>query len=183
MAEIAGFDSIPLLMASSLIYLIASSSACNDYCDGYTIWAVIVAVVSLAVTGGIVALKATGRGSLITRVHQHIAVFLFVLWLLGAALGTFKRPFPFVGNGYFSAWISFGVSTLYAYASSAKVPYSSNVAPPKQPFHLPDKQHSAFPPQRCNPSSSSCCVLSLLTLTCAVVANRCARPLTVEWGQ
>ncbi|CAM9459996.1 unnamed protein product [Phaeothamnion confervicola] len=80
-------------------------------------FAVAVGVISLAVSGALLAAKIVGRTDLIQNMHTPISIFLFFWWVAGAGVGTFSGPFSATAylNGYFSAWTAFLCAARYAY--------------------------------------------------------------------
>jgi hypothetical protein len=112
-----------MIFAASIIYLIASAIACDNanYCKNEYGFAVAVAVVSLIISGLLLVLRLVKREALLEKFNPIISLFLFLWWIVGASVGTFRSPFVFVGNGYFSAWAAFLFSTKFAYETNAAV--------------------------------------------------------------
>lgn len=66
-------------------------------------YAISVSVVSLA-TCLIIQTGEFVKPGLLGKVEKPVSMFLFLWWSIGTGVITFKAPFRFAGNGYFSAW-------------------------------------------------------------------------------
>eukprot|EP00581_Thalassiosira_minuscula_P007727 CAMPEP_0183710174 /NCGR_PEP_ID=MMETSP0737-20130205/5987_1 /TAXON_ID=385413 /ORGANISM="Thalassiosira miniscula, Strain CCMP1093" /LENGTH=277 /DNA_ID=CAMNT_0025938397 /DNA_START=107 /DNA_END=940 /DNA_ORIENTATION=+ len=107
-------------VAKSFMYVEVSSLVLMFACIGkfQTGWAemayaLTVAVISLAACLAI----QTGefmRPGLLERVEKPVSLFLFVWWVVGTGVITFRAPFVEVGNGYFSAWAGLIFTTHWA---------------------------------------------------------------------
>mmetsp|Transcript_2429 Transcript_2429/g.3547 ORF Transcript_2429/g.3547 Transcript_2429/m.3547 type:complete len:151 (-) Transcript_2429:70-522(-) len=116
------FEAIPLLLFSSIIYVVASATICIDYsCKNEQGYALIVGAVSLIIVAVLFFEKIMSKSNRLGPAHKYISVFLSIWWLFGAAFGTFNGPFIFPGNGYFSGWVSFLLSAKYAIQSNKAV--------------------------------------------------------------
>lgn len=51
---------------------------------------------------------------MLERVEKPVSLFLFVWWVVGTGVITFRAPFTGVGNGYFSAWAGLIFTTHWA---------------------------------------------------------------------
>ena len=97
------------LFISSVVELFAAVAFCTVQCRETNAYAVAVGIVSALVC----ILLAFFGGSLGQSARKVIAVLLFLWWTAAVFVLTFGSPFSFTGNGYFSVWISFFLSTLY----------------------------------------------------------------------
>lgn len=66
-------------------------------------YALSVSVISLAACLAIQTGEFLKPG-LLERVEKPVSLGLFVWWVVGTGVITFRAPFPVVGNGYFSSW-------------------------------------------------------------------------------
>lgn len=76
-------------------------------------YALSVSVISLAACLAI----QTGeflRPGLLEKVERPVSLSLFVWWVVGTGVITFRAPFPVVGNGYFSSWAGLGFTGHWA---------------------------------------------------------------------
>jgi len=114
---------LALLFVVSIFYLTASSLICdklpnfpnnpnNPKCDKELAYAIAVAAVSLLVSG--VLMLGTHMSKLPEKSHIVGSLFMLAWWAAGCGVGTFERPFTLPSNGYFSAWIAFIASAIYA---------------------------------------------------------------------
>merc|ERR1711988_1354124 len=93
--------------------VIITSKTTND-CDGMWAWAVAVGVISL-VFSSVYTFLAKMKPELAEGIPGYaLATFLFLLWICGAAVGTYWKPFApgpgggdrygIAGNGFFATW-------------------------------------------------------------------------------
>mmetsp|Transcript_15226 Transcript_15226/g.44828 ORF Transcript_15226/g.44828 Transcript_15226/m.44828 type:complete len:151 (-) Transcript_15226:237-689(-) len=120
-----------MLLASSLIVLIASAKACDDtnQCADEFGYAVAVSVVSVALTL-FYLIGAFFVSSLCETVAPWLSAFLMVWWFPGAFVLTFNDPFRDTGNGYFGSWASliFAIQWLQITGSPIRFGGSSDKA-------------------------------------------------------
>lgn len=88
---------------SSLVLMFSCIGAWGPGRSSELAYALSVSVISLAACLAI----QTGeflRPGLLERVEKPVSLSLFVWWVVGTGVITFRAPFPVVGNGYFSSW-------------------------------------------------------------------------------
>lgn len=88
---------------SSLVLMFSCIGAWGPGRSSELAYALSVSVISLAVcliiqTGEFV------KPGLLERVEKPVSLALFVWWVVGTGVITFRAPFTVVGNGYFSSW-------------------------------------------------------------------------------
>lgn len=114
--------SVALLLAASMIQMIAAANLCDllDSCTGTYAYAVAAGVISVAICI-VYILGMKFAPSLASPATPVVALFLLVWWAVAAGYLTFKRPFKDTGNGYFASWLAFGTSVSFAFGSVSYV--------------------------------------------------------------
>ncbi|AUF82424.1 hypothetical protein TetV_332 [Tetraselmis virus 1] len=102
-----------VLCLMSAMEMFAAVALCDklSYCGNYYAWAVASGAVSLSVAIFKIILHHKCQ-ELYNKVAPFTSLFLFLWWIPGAGVTTFKGPFYQVGNGYFGAWGSFFCSFM-----------------------------------------------------------------------
>lgn len=97
-------DDIGKLLAASLVNLVASLHFCFEAsCVDETAWALTCSGVSSLICAVVISAKEKVP-------VDKISVFLALWWTCGTGAMTFRAPFQFVGNGWFSAWFALLIS-------------------------------------------------------------------------
>ncbi len=106
---------ILLILVGSFVVMVAAADLCDDdaSCKDEEAWAVAVGVISL-VTCAVWAAMVNKLGA----AEKFVAIFVFVLWLLGVGVCTVESPFVVAGNGYFGCWFCFILSGGLAITSA-----------------------------------------------------------------
>jgi len=89
------------LLLASLLEMGAAIAQCNQIiskCTDYDAFALATGVVSVVITLCLIFIPAL-QGQI-----KVIGMFLVLWWVAGAGINTFKGPFQFTGNGFFSSW-------------------------------------------------------------------------------
>jgi len=105
-----------IIFLASAVEVIAAARHCSavSSCRKKDLWAVIVGSVSVVMT--FLMMAALYFMTVVNVVALEIAgVLLLAMWAAGTGILTFKHPFIAPGNGYFSSWVAFVVSLLFAY--------------------------------------------------------------------
>lgn len=116
-----------VLFITTVFYLAAAAYICenpsslktgtitgsvNTSCTSYTGYAVAVGSIGLVIVMGLIGMYIFAQKHFMSVLGKGIVGFLTLWWLLGAAIATFKEPFPVLSNGYFASWFSF-LACLY----------------------------------------------------------------------
>mmetsp|Transcript_86420 Transcript_86420/g.176372 ORF Transcript_86420/g.176372 Transcript_86420/m.176372 type:complete len:146 (-) Transcript_86420:236-673(-) len=99
-----------MLLASSLVVLIAAAKFCDDtnYCEDQAGWAVACSTISVFLTLVYVIAAFFAQG-FCDKAGPWLAMFLAIWWFPGAFVITFDGPFTGTvngSNGYFGSWAS-----------------------------------------------------------------------------
>eukprot|EP00798_Chlamydomonas_sp_ICE-L_P024347 gene24347-9963_t len=99
----------------SVIELTAAAINCDERnsCKDEHGWAVAAGSVSTAFT--MILLIGTvlpSMAGIAAKLTPPMSIFLFLWWIPGAVVPTFKDPFRYTGNGYFSCWAAFLLSLM-----------------------------------------------------------------------
>jgi len=98
----------------SVIELTSAGVACDNLgtanCKKEYGWAVAVGTISL-----VICIVALLLGNKIGPLKFVLALLLLAVWVFGAGVLTFDNPFTATGNGYFSCWVAFFASVVWAY--------------------------------------------------------------------
>eukprot|EP00808_Paulinella_micropora_P023198 g19283.t1 len=97
------------ILAASVVELASAGKPCHHSCKGENVYAIIVGVVSICITG-IAMLFAFFNSPLDKQKTEYMSWFLFLWWACGALILTFYGPFLATGNCYFSSWAAFRFS-------------------------------------------------------------------------
>jgi len=121
-----------VVFLASLVLLIQTSIDCTptSQCTDYYAWGLSVAVLSLSFSLLLFLLftfrndvQASGDPKL---EHRLLAAFLFILWIPGAGILTFKTPYVLTGNAYFACWLAFIASGyLFFQSFNIKFPFEA----------------------------------------------------------
>jgi hypothetical protein len=98
--EAKGFAYVELC---SLVLMFACIGEFMNYTSGFLIYAIIVAVISLAACLGVQTMEYMHPGFLDEN-EKKVSLALLVWWAVGAWVITFRGPFTVTSNGYFAAW-------------------------------------------------------------------------------
>ncbi|KAL7510968.1 hypothetical protein ACHAXN_007875 [Cyclotella atomus] len=98
--EAKGFAYVELC---SLVLMFSCIGEFQKYSDGLLIYAIIVAVFSLAACLGIQTGEYMQPGFL-DKNEKMVSLGLLLWWAVGAWVITFRGPFTVTSNGYFAAW-------------------------------------------------------------------------------
>eukprot|EP00299_Pterocystis_sp_00344_P004912 c1620_g1_i1.p2 GENE.c1620_g1_i1~~c1620_g1_i1.p2 ORF type:complete len:279 (+),score=65.73 c1620_g1_i1:43-879(+) len=105
-----------LILMASLVELTASAKICDDRDDCKHEYAFAVAVGAISLFSAIVYVFLLRFVPAVAEIIAPIlSLFLTVWWGVSSGVVTFKIPFKYTSNGYFSSWIAFGASLMFAY--------------------------------------------------------------------
>ena len=122
-------------------------------------WTISCGVVSVFFTL-LIVLLSMAQGNLADNLHKPVSLFLAMWWSIGVGTMTFGAPYGgssnlicgSTGNGWFSAWIAFLFSWIYAYRCSEMVrdmggkisEVYSEIAAPSSPSHSSSHQSQHY---------------------------------------
>jgi len=101
-----------VMFFASVIELVSAGVLCDASvnCTDEIAWAVAVGAISV-----FMCIIALALGDKLGPIKLVLALLLLGLWIFGAGVLTFDSPFIFTGNGYFSCWVAFFASVVWAY--------------------------------------------------------------------
>eukprot|EP00122_Pirum_gemmata_P001665 Pgem_evm1s1501 len=89
----------------SVFYLTAACHTCWGHCSSYYGYSVAVGAIGLLCIIVLIILNKFAE-EMFMKVGVFIAGFNLLWWVCGTGITTFVAPFTYIGNGYFSAWIT-----------------------------------------------------------------------------
>lgn len=120
------------LAAASIVVMIASST--NNFAVWETIYAMVIATLTLCIVIVFFALEKAGQGEGALQVVKMPLFALFaVLWMVLAGCATFIEPWIAPGNGYFGSWLGAVLACVVAssaYKSDTSTPTAGDKATP-----------------------------------------------------
>lgn len=100
-----------IMLTASVIELTAAAVLCdNSLCNRNNKWAVALGAIST-----LLSIISLILGEKLGIVKAVFAIILLGMWIFGAGVLTFDEPFSGTGNGYFSCWVAFFASVVWAY--------------------------------------------------------------------
>jgi len=96
---------------ASVIELTAASLLCQNFaCEKQIAWAVVVGALSI-----FLCLLCLFLNAYLGVVKAYLALLLLGIWTFGAGVLTFDAPFLVTSNGYFSSWVAYFATVVWAY--------------------------------------------------------------------
>ncbi|GFH59627.1 hypothetical protein CTEN210_16103 [Chaetoceros tenuissimus] len=118
------------LGACAIVCIVACVPYFDEYkfkAQGEAIFAIIVSIMTVLLVANFVYAKYQGNTAMLQYEFPTLGVFA-LMWVLAAAMTTFRGPFSTTGNGYFAMWAGAVLAVKAAIRAKGSAPVSTSVS-------------------------------------------------------
>lgn len=118
------------LGACAIVCIVACVPYFDEYkfkAQGEAIFAIIISIMTVLLVANFVYGKYKGNAAMLQYEFPTLGVFA-LMWVLAAAMTTFRGPFSTTGNGYFAMWAGAVLAVKAAIRAKGSAPVSTSVS-------------------------------------------------------